>query len=152
LQGITGQSLGLLYGKMGDFENAFELLEATLVKQNKFYGVNSHADIAKTLQFIGETYEKADDLDTAINYYSEALEMKKQFYAEDDPVLVITRKSLDNAIAAKAKSIRAEADADANVADMGIFGSKSRPQSQTNVVSAPSVDEKAFHVSPSQGG
>jgi tetratricopeptide (TPR) repeat protein len=152
LQGITGQSLGLLYGKLRDFKNAFELLEATLKKQIKFYGVTSHADIAKTLQFIGETYEKVNDLDTAINYYSQALEMKQEFYAEDDPVLIFTKKSLDNAISEKSKSIRAEAEVDSILVDVGLFGTRGRPVTPTNVTSAPGVDEKAFHVSPRQSG
>ncbi len=99
LLGITGQSLGLLYGKMGDFNAAISLLTKTLREQAAFYGTRQHADSAKTLNFLAETYLGIGMLPQAISAFIEALDMKERFYAVGDPVLVITQKMLVLAMA-----------------------------------------------------
>lgn len=92
--GITGQSLGLLYGKMGDFNGAVGLLFTTAQEQEAFYGMRKHADIAKTINFLAETYAGVGMMSEAITAFIEALEIKEGFYSEGDPVLVITQKLL----------------------------------------------------------
>jgi tetratricopeptide (TPR) repeat protein len=97
--GITGQSLGLLYGKLGDFNSAVGLLLTTAQDQEAFYGTRKHADIAKTINFLAETYAGVGMLSEAITAFIEALEIKEGFYKEGDPVLVITQKLLLQAFA-----------------------------------------------------
>jgi tetratricopeptide (TPR) repeat protein len=98
MEGITRQSLGLLYGKMGNFNDAVGLLFTTAKKQEKFYGQRAHADIAKTINFLAETYARVGFWDEAIKYFTEALDIKETFYAQGDPVLVITQKMLLQAL------------------------------------------------------
>jgi hypothetical protein len=91
---ITGQSLGLLYGDLGDYDNAVTLLTETIDEQTAYYGDKYHADIAKSVCFLGEVHGNAKKYSAAILRLLEGIDIKSRFYKAGEFVLTITQKYL----------------------------------------------------------
>lgn len=98
LYATTLQSYAMVCAKKGYYQIALEKLQKAYQVQQVLFKTDVHADVAKTLHFLGEVYAMNQDYNSAIAYYLVALVVKKQIHYQDNFMVNMTQKALQEAL------------------------------------------------------
>ncbi|MBO7651432.1 MAG: CHAT domain-containing protein, partial [Bacteroidales bacterium] len=77
-------NIGIVYGDMGDYQNALKYHLQALEIRKKVLG-EEHPDYAQSLNNIGNVYGNMDDNQNALKYHLQALEIGKKILGEEHP-------------------------------------------------------------------
>lgn len=95
---ITGayHNLGLVRFLAGDFKMALSYLNTALDRRKKIHG-NSHVDVARTLDAIGNIYVKMEEPVSALKYHHSALRIKKSLLGSHHKSVVVSYMNIAQA-------------------------------------------------------
>jgi tetratricopeptide (TPR) repeat protein len=94
---VTRQSLGKATSLVNKNADALIILQETYRLQCEHFKTKDHADIGKTLHFMGEVFMRMKDYRRAVETFEQAIDVKKKFHAQDSFIVDVSVKALRDA-------------------------------------------------------